>query len=221
MKKPFSSKAKRSILSFLIAPVLLVLLFIAVVYGETSKETTLDQLIDESAKSIDIVNDSGDSVGSPSVSFDTFIFSFDPGDSSGVLGTATEKIRVSNPTITETWTVSIAATGGVTATWSDGGTNTYPYNDATAADNGRLTVNAATNGVVTPGGGGTCTTTSITKEPSATFVNGTTDSIDILSAAAGADTLCYWDLTAVDLTQRIPASQPTANYSLPMTLSII
>jgi len=215
MKKPFSSKAKRSILSFLIAPVLLVLLFIAVVYG--ANQTTLNQVIAESTKSINIVDGSGITVDTPSIAFDQFTFSFDPGDSSGVLGTASEKIRVSNPTITETWSVAIAATGGNTTTWTDGGTENYPYNNA-IVDDGSLTVNPST-GTIDPASG--CTTTSITTGTSDTFVQNTLDSIDIISASAGADTLCYWDLTGVSLTQRIPASQPTGSYSIGMTLSFL
>ena len=144
---------------------------------------------------------------------------FNPGNSTGVLGTSTEKVRVSNPTSTVAWTVSIAATGGDSAVWTDGGTNTYPYNSATGADNGRLTVDAATSGVITPASG--CSATSLSKGASATFVSGTLSSITILSATTGADTYCYWDLTSVGLTQRIPASQVPASYSLGMTLSVM
>jgi len=190
-----------------------------VIYASDNVGTTLNQLISAANLSVDIVDADGNSVVSPSVSFPTFYFSFDPANSEAVLGTSTQKIRVSNPTTTAAWTLSIAATGGGSAVWSDGGTNTYPYNDATSADNGRLTVDAATNGVVTPKSG--CNNTNVTKGSSSTFISGSVSSIDILSAATGADTLCYWDLTAVDLIQRIPGAQTPASYSLGMTISVM
>ncbi len=179
----------------------------------------MNQTITATSLSIAIVDAAGDPVATPSVAFNSFSFSFNPGNSTGVLGTSTEKIRVSNPTATVAWGVSIAATGGDTAVWTDGGTNTYPYNDVTSADNGRLTVDATTSGVITPASG--CSATSLSKGASATFVSGTLSSITILSSTTGADTYCYWDLTSVGLTQRIPASQIPASYSLGMTLSVM
>lgn len=210
---------KKSIYKYVITLLLFSSLLIGGIYAATDVATTLNQTINAAALSIAIVDDNGDPVVTPSVSFTAFSFSFEPGNSPGILGTSTQKIRVSNPTMTAAWSVSIAATEGESAVWSDGGTNSYAYNHATDADLGRLTVNAATNGVVTPASG--CSNTNVTKGSSATFVHTTTPSITILSAIAGADTLCYWDLTAVDLTQRIPASQAPASYSLSMTLSIM
>jgi hypothetical protein len=219
MRPLFREKIRKILSNTILVPVFFSAFLVGVVIAANNVATTLNQLIDEASLSIDIVDNNGDTVPSPSVTFPTYYFSFEAGNSDAVLGTSTQKIRVSNPTTTAAWSVAIAATGGVSAVWTDGGSNTYPYNSAAGLDNGRLTVDAATNGVSTPKSG--CSNTNVTKGSSATFLNGTVDSITILSASSGADTLCYWDLTAVDLRQRIPASQVTASYSLGMTLSVM
>ena len=218
MKSALKSNIKR--ISLVALSLVIFLSFtIGVSYAATTVNTTLSQTINSASIGISIVDAAGDPVGSPSVSFGAFAFSFTAGNSAGILGTSSQKIRVSNPTAADTWTVSIAATGGESSVWTDGGTNTYPYNHISNADLGRLTVDATTNGVVTPAGG--CSNTNVSKGASSTFVSGTTSNITILSAAEGSDPYCYWDLTAVDLTQRIPASQAPASYSLGMTLSVI
>lgn len=218
MESAFKSNMKRISL-IVVSFAIFVSITLGTAYAATTVTTTLSQTINAASLSIAIVDAAGDAVPSPSVSFGAFAFSFTAGNSSGILGTSSQKIRVSNPTATDTWTVSIAATGGESSVWTDGGTNTYPYNHATNVDLGRLTVDANTNGVITPAGG--CANTNLSKGASATFISGSVSSITILSAAAGAQTYCYWDLTAVDLTQRIPASQAPASYSLGMTISVI
>jgi hypothetical protein len=179
--------------------------------------TTLSQAITAGTLNISIVDNNGDVVGSPSVGFSSKSFLFVAQNSTGTLGISSEKIRLDNPTSTATWSVTIAATGGESAVWSDGGTNTYPYN-AAAADDGRLTVNPST-GTITPFG--TCTNTNVALGTSDYFVSGGTASIDLMTASAGADTFCRWDLTGVSLTQRIPASQPAASYTLGMTITAL
>ena len=68
--------------------------------------------------------------------------------------------------------------------------------------------------------GGTCSATDITKGSSASFSEGVTDSITLLTAGASADTSCYWDFTGVSVSQTIPAEQPVDNYSINMTLTV-
>lgn len=176
--------------------------------------------------SVDIVDSGGSTVTSPSVDMDSVEFSFSDQTATGTFATSDEKIRVDNGTGTDTWTLSLAADGGATDFW-DGASSDYDYNDSTAnagdggdtdSLGGEMTVDPS--GItITPEGG--CTTTNISAGSSDAFDEGTTDSITLASAASGADTSCYWDITGVDISQTIPAEQPVDNYSIDMTLSIV
>lgn len=175
----------------------------------------------------DIVDASGLSVSAPSVAFSAANFNFACQTVTGTLGVASQKIRVSNTTPTG-WLLSIGATSGPTAIWSDGGTNTYDYNDpggtgctdSTDTDTvgGQMTVNPAAS-TLTPVA--PCTVTNVTKGTSVAFSQGVTDSISLLSATAAAMANCTWDLTGITLSQKIPGEQQGANYSLGLTLTLI
>lgn len=178
------------------------------------------------ALSVDIV-DSGDaSVVSPSISMNSTDFSFSDQNTTGVFGVADQKIRVTNPTGGDIWTVSLAATGGSTDFW-DGTTSDYDFNDSTAsavdgadadALGGQMTIDPSSI-TITPEGG--CASTNISGGSSNSFEEGVTDSITLASAASGADTSCFWDLTGIDVSQTIPAEQSADSYNIEMTLSII
>lgn len=198
----------------------LVSLFVSLVYVQMvmadTTGTTLNQTINAGTLSIDIVDATGNVVASPSVTFGAIAFSFDAQDSTGTLGVAAEKIRVSNPTTTATWNLAMAATSGAGTPWSTG-TYTYPFDSTGGADTGRLTVDPSVGTITAVGSG--CTTTNIYKGSSAYY--GTTNSIDLMGATSGADIACRWDLTGVSLTQRVPAAQPPGSYSLAMTLTVL
>lgn len=175
------------------------------------------------APSVDIVDGSGVSVASPSVTFSSQSFSFSATVRAGTLGVASQKIRISSGTASS-WTLSIAATSGPTTLWNAGGGKTYDFNDTGATDTGvdtdtkggRLTVNPSAS-TITPLG--TCTNTGLTKGSSTAFLEGTTNSVTVTSAS-GAGTPCQWDVTGVSLSQDIPASQATGTYTLGMTLTM-
>jgi hypothetical protein len=62
----------------------------------------------------------------------------------------------------------------------------------------------------------------VTKGSSNAFDQGTTDSITIVSGAAGSDDIGDWKLTGVAISQKIPGEQPAASdYDINMTLSIV
>lgn len=199
----------------------IVCLFVFLVLAQLARAdtavTTFSQVINQGVLSIDIVNSSGVVVSSPTVSFATIAFSFDPQNSIGTLGVAAEKIRVSNPTSTSTWNVAMAATGGAGTLWTTG-TNTYPFDSTGGADAGRLTVDPSVSTITAVGSG--CTTTNIYKGSSAYYLSGTTNSIDLIGATSGADSLCRWDQTGISLTQRVPAAQEPGSYTLGMTLTV-
>ena len=171
---------------------------------------------------VDIVDSGGTSVVSPSMAMTAATFSFDYQTVSGTFGVSAEKIRVENTTAAPAWTLTIAASGGTTAFWDS--TVDYDFNDptASAADGGdadslggQMTINAS-GGTL----GGTCGTTDITKGSSASFSEGDTDSITLLTAGASADTSCYWDFTGISISQTVPAEQPADSYSINMTLTV-
>ncbi len=178
--------------------------------------------------SVDIVNSSGVSVVSPSVSMSSLTIGFDCNTSTGSLGTSSERIRVNNTTGSPQWTVAIAATSGATSTWASGG-NTFDFNDgsgtpAGCADGadadtrpGRMTLNPSA-GTSSPQSG--CSNTGITLGSSSSFAQGTTDSITLISASSGANTICYWDLTGVSVSQTIPIQQATGTYTINLTLTV-
>jgi len=211
MKKVTSSRLLKfsAIASLVIVPLSLVLLNV-----KAATATTLDQTIEDGTLNVAIVDGDGVVVPTPAVSFTTTEFSFSSQETTGTLGTATEIIRLDNPTSTATWTVAIAATGGGSAVW-DSGSNTYPYNNATAA-NGQLEVDP-TSGTITPFG--TCDAADPSVGSATSFVSGTTSSITLMSATSGSDPYCRWDLTGVGMTQTIPAIQPVGSYSIAMTIT--
>ncbi|HEY5442789.1 MAG TPA: hypothetical protein VIJ68_04585 [Candidatus Saccharimonadales bacterium] len=178
---------------------------------------------------VDIVDGSGVSVASPSVTMFGITASGTCQTGSGALGTATQQIRVSNTTVTPGWTLSIAATAGATANWSSG-TATYDFNDGSGspagcgdgadADSlaGQLSISPAL-ATITPQSG--CATTGLTKGSASAFNQGVTDNITLLSASTSASMNCYWDFTSVLLAQTVPDLQPIGVYSLPMTITVV
>lgn len=191
-----------------------------------TSQPTVD-VVSSGSLSVDIVDGAGSPVASPSVTFSALNYSFSSQTSTGTLGTASEKIRVSNTTATATWTLTIAATSGATALWS-AGTPKYDYNDASGASDGsdtdsyggQLTMNpsAGTVSAVSP-----CNSTAdITKGSSNSFSETApvVSSITLLSAGASASTNCSWDFTGVSLSQAVPSSQTTGTYTISFTLTV-
>ncbi|MBP9758344.1 fibronectin type III domain-containing protein [Candidatus Dojkabacteria bacterium] len=176
--------------------------------------------------SVDIIDNNGDPVTSPSLAMSSIDFSFDDQISTSTFSTLTEKIRVSNSSLNPQWSISIAADGGPTTSWNSGANN-YDFNDSTASAGdggdsdsfgGQMTFDPS-GGTISPEGG--CTTTGLTKGGSASFVEGTTDSITLLTAGGSADTNCYWDFTGISASQSVPKEQATGSYALDFTLSIV
>lgn len=207
----------------IIALAIVIVMPLAIRNVEAANTPQFNQTINEGTKSVDIV-DAGDvPVTSPSVSFSSANFSFSTQDTTGTLGTASQKIRISNPTATATWTVNLAASNPTDA-WTSGG-NTYDFNDGSGYTDGADADSKGGQMVVDPSVGtlsgvSGCATTNVNKGASDSFVETTMNSIDLVSGAAGAATFCRWDLIGVSLTQKVPAGQAAGSYSLDMTLTI-
>lgn len=178
--------------------------------------------------SVDIVDENGASVASPSVQFPNKITTFDCQTSTGIFGTSTEKIRVSNLSNSPAWSLSISANGGSTSSWNTSGLDKYDFNDGSGSgcsdgadadsESGQLTIDLS-SAVITPKPG--CSNTGITLGSNSGFEEGTTDSLLIVQASGSTGTNCYWDITGISVTQKIPSSQPSGSYSIPMSLSVV
>ena len=169
--------------------------------------------------SADIVNGAGgSSVSSPSATLGAVTKSFVCQTATGTLGVSTQQMQVSNYLSTFAWTLSLAATSGQTATWSNG-TQTYAFNNSAGSGctSGQLTINPSGGTLAASSG---CTNTGVSLGASTAFVSGTTNSITIASASTSASNNCYWDITGVGLSQAIPALQANGSYSINMTLTI-
>ncbi len=149
----------------------------------------------------------------------------------GTLGTSSQRIRVYNPTSDATWTIAIAATGGATAVWSDGGSNTYDFNDSnsdgtddgdTDTRGGRLTVNPAAGTRAGSPDNTACPITDLTLGSSSSFreVSSAVNSITLLTGGSSAAAYCTLDLTGDGHSQVIPASQTSASYTLSFTITL-
>jgi hypothetical protein len=134
------------------------------------------------------------------------------------LPTSPHKIRVSNTTDSPSWSLSLAATSGPSAKWVDGAKN-YDFNDplGSGCTGGQLTVSSA-SASLTPQSG--CSASGVSLGSNASFSQGVVDSLTIASASSPALVDCYWDISNIPLTQKIPASQRNGNYSLGLTITI-
>ena len=174
----------------------------------------------------DIVDGNGDVVASPAVDMSPGSVQITHQVIGGILGTATQKIRINNSTAGSSWNMTMAATAGSNSFW-DGATADYDFNDPTPlgfdggsdADSlgGQLTVDP-TIGSITPQPG--CANTGLTLGSAGSFNQSVTDNITLLTAGGTTPTNCYWDLTGIGLSQTIPAGQMAQSYGLPMTLTV-
>jgi hypothetical protein len=179
----------------------------------------------------DIVDSGGISVTNPSFSMNNTSVPFSCSETTGILGTSSQRIRVSNTTTGATWTTSIAATDGATALWRNNG-NTLQYdfnepsgspagcNDGSDTDSlaGKLRIEP-TAGTITPQAG--CNLTGVSLGSNQDFDQTTTNSITLMNAASSASTNCYWDLTGVNLRQYIPANQSVDSYNINLTVTTV
>jgi len=176
--------------------------------------------------SVDIVDSSGVSVTTPSISMSEKTFDFSNQTSAGTFGISSEKIRVINTTASPSWTLSLAAVGGSGDYWN--GSTDYDYNDPSSNANdgsdsdslgGQMSINPSV-GTITPQSG--CDNTGLSLGSSSSYdEESSVDSITLLSATASASTNCYWDLTGISVSQTIPSEQPAGTYSISMVLTIL
>lgn len=177
----------------------------------------------------DIVDSGGTTVGSPTVALSNLGFLYDCSTSTGTLGTTNQRIRISNTTTNEAWVVSIAATDGAAATWSNtGDSESFDFNDPTSAGcvdgtdgdgvAGLLSLDFA-GASINPEVG--CSAANVSLGSAADFDESNVDSITLASASSGADVNCYWDITGIELQQEVPEQQPSDTYDLNLTITSV
>lgn len=167
---------------------------------------------------VSIVNASNVVVGSPSVAFTARTASFSCQTSTATLGIASQKLRIVNTAPSTNWSLSLAATGGSGATWSNG-TRTYTYNQPadSGCTSGQMTVDPST-ATITPTAG--CTNTGLTLGGATAYDTTLTQSAPLVTAS-GSQNNCTWDITNIGLSQTIPGEMPSGTYSLNMTLTMV
>ena len=178
---------------------------------------------------VKVVDGSGDPVVNPIVTMSDLNASFSCQTTTGTLGTASQKIRVDSPS-NPNWTLDIRAADGAAANWVDtiDSEDRYDFNDPSGSPSGcsdgadadtyagQMSLNLA-GLTFTPKTG--CNNTGLSSGSSASFVEGTTDVITLLSAT-GAGTGCYWDVTGIGLSETVPPQQDVADYSIDFTLTV-
>jgi hypothetical protein len=176
-------------------------------------DTDLSISVVQGAQTLDIVDAAGAPVTDPGVAMSEIVFDFIDQTSAGTLGITDEKIRVYNPTATQAWTASMAATDGNTATWT-GGSEIMDFNDAADA---QLTINPSTGTITSQHTG----IANVALGSQSSFDEGTTDSITLFSASTEAVPYNYYDLQGVSVSQLVPANQPVETYTLNLTLTLV
>lgn len=179
------------------------------------------QQINSGTLSTDILDENRDPVAAPTAAMTAQSFNFDCQTSTGTLGTNSQRIYVSNPGDAATsWSLSMAATGGSSATWTDG-SETYNYNDPSGTpvgcDNGQLTVDPSTGTVTTDCTGSACMGATVAKGSSAAMTSATP--VALMSGGANANNWRGY-LTDIGLSQVIPAGQPAGSYTINMTITV-
>jgi hypothetical protein len=192
--------------------------------------SNFQQTITAGTLSVDIVDGSFDTVASPAVALSSTGFSFSCQTTTGTFGTGTQQIYMQNPDAADSgFTVSLAASSP-TSVWDSAGTD-FDFNDPTSSGcgdgadtdtlSGQMTIDPS-GATLAAGNCASCDTTGVTLGSSTAFSEGATDSITLVTAAAGADDIGDWTVQGIDVSQTIPAEQPAAtDYDIDMTLSIV
>lgn len=196
-------------------------------YVLASSTSNFTQTINPGTLAVDIVDGSYVTVGSPTMAMSAATFSFTCQTITGSFGTASQQIYVANPDAADNgWSVSLAA-AATTDVWTSA--TPFDFNDPTGS--------GCTDGVDTDARGGQMTVdpsvgtlaqgqsahgvTSVSKGSSGTYSEGATDSITVLTGAAGSVDIGDWTLQGVSISQKIPAEQPAASdYDINMVLTI-
>ena len=177
--------------------------------------------------SVGIVDNVGDPVSTTSVNMSSITTNFVNQNATGVLGTSSEQIILYNPTSTQAWSVTLAASGGTSAVWEELGTNTIDFNATDGT--GQLTINPSgaivslvnintSTGAITSLSQEAGDIAGISLGSSASFEQGITDNITLFTSSTAAAYKAY-SLQGVSLSQLVPSDQPAGDYQLDLILT--
>ncbi len=217
-------------LSLIVALLTTTVSFGSASYVLASSTSNFTQVVSAGTLAVDIVDASYVTVASPSVAMGAVTFSFTCQTATGTFGSASQVIYVKNPDAADGgWTASLAGSA-TTAVWDSVGTD-YDFNDSTGtgctdgadvdALGGQMTVDPSV-GTLAVGQCASCVVTNVTKGSSTAFLEGTTNSITVLTGAIASNDIGDWKLTGVTISQKVPAEQPAASdYDISMVLSVV
>jgi hypothetical protein len=198
--------------------------------SHAANNANVTQTINSGTLVTDIRDASRVTVASPSFAMLGTTFSFNCQTTTGTIGSDSQRLYIDNPGAANAgYTLTLAATGGVTSTWNNAvTTQSFDYNDpATAgcadgadadAKGGQLTVNPAASTLTADCS--SCSVTGITKGASTAYSQAVIDSVTLLTAAAGSDDVGRWYLTGIGLSQTIPGEQPNDSYTINLTATV-
>ena len=139
---------------------------------------------------------------------------------------SSQQLEVANSLSTTGWSVSLAATGGPTAKWTQtGGTANYDFNNSNA-NQGQLSVDLSSSVFTASGStplGQACTTAGLSYGAGGAFVAGTAsaNAITLATASSSSGLTCLFKLQNISLKQTIPAYQKPGTYTLPVTVTVV
>ncbi|MBB1579405.1 hypothetical protein HG426_000550 [Candidatus Saccharibacteria bacterium] len=139
---------------------------------------------------------------------------------------SSQQLEVANSLSTTGWSVSLAATGGSTAKWTQtGDAANYAFN-STNTDQGQLSVDLSSSAFTASGStplGQACTTTGLSYGTGGAFVAGTAsaNAITLATASSSSGLTCLFKLQNISLKQTIPAYQKPGTYTLPVTVTVV
>ena len=139
---------------------------------------------------------------------------------------SSQQLEVANSLSTTGWSVSLAATGGPTAKWTQtGGAANYAFN-STNVDQGQLSVDLSSSAFTASGStplGQACTTAGLSYGVGGAFVAGTAsaNAITLATASSSSGLTCLFKLQNISLKQTIPAYQKPGTYTLPVTVTVV
>jgi len=184
-------------------------------------QTEFSQTINTGVLSSTILDASQNPVASPALTMSALTTSMQCQTSTGTYGTDSQRIYVENPGASAGgWVLSVAATGGSSAEWSDGGSEQYSFNSGAGSGctDGQMTLDPSA-GTVTPQN--PATSTGISKGAQASFVAGSVDSIELVNASASSDDYWFGYIRDIGVSQKVPAGTPAGTYAIDLTQTVV
>ena len=208
--------------------------FIGSFSSYASSSSTIEQTIISGALSTNVLNSNREAVDFPFASFSPKSYSYscqkDSSASTGIFGSDSQRLYVMNPAnASNGFTLTIAATAGASATWTDSTENhEYDFNDPTGSGcddgvdsdsmGGQLTIDPSVGTLTTDCGA--CSISGVVKGDPASFIQGSNDSVTLLNASASSDDVWRGYLTGVQLLQTIPGEQLPGSYVISLTVTV-